>query len=66
MSSYALHPEAYTDLEEIADYIAADSPDAAGRVIEKIFDAIEALVLFPHQGHRRTDLTSRAAVRPRV
>jgi len=59
MSGYALHPETYTDLQEIADYIAEDSPDAARRVINQIFDAIEALVPFPQQGHRRTDLTSR-------
>lgn len=59
MSGYALHPETYTDLQEIADYIAADGPDAARRVINKIFDAIEALVPFPNRGHRRTDLTSR-------
>ena len=59
MRGYALHPETYTDLQEIAEYIAADSPDAARRVINKIFDAIEALVPFPHQGHKRPDLTSR-------
>ncbi|MBV8772699.1 MAG: type II toxin-antitoxin system RelE/ParE family toxin [Deltaproteobacteria bacterium] len=59
MTGYALDPETYTDLEEIADYIRADSPDAVRRVINKIFDAIEALVPFPHQGHRRRDLTSR-------
>ncbi|MBV9157676.1 MAG: type II toxin-antitoxin system RelE/ParE family toxin [Acidobacteriaceae bacterium] len=55
---YALHPETYTDLQEIAEYIPADSPDAARRVINKIFDAIEALVPFPHRGHKRPDLTS--------
>lgn len=59
MNLYALHPETYTDLQEIADYIAAESPDAAGRVINKIFDAIEMLAPFPHQGYRRPDLTSR-------
>jgi plasmid stabilization system protein ParE len=58
MTGYALHPETYTDIQEIADYIAADDPDAARRVV-KIFEAIEALVPMPHQGHRRPDLTSR-------
>lgn len=58
MTGYALHPEAYTDIQEIADYIAEDSPAAARRVVNKIFDAIGALIPFPHQGHRRPDLTS--------
>ncbi len=59
MRRYELHPEAYTDLHEIGQYIADDSPAAAKRVITEIFDAIGALVPFPQQGHRRTDLTSR-------
>ena len=59
MSGHALHPEAYEDLDEIRDYIAQHNPDAADRVITEIFDAIRALVPFPHQGHRRPDLSSR-------
>jgi plasmid stabilization system protein ParE len=59
MNDYELHPEAYADLAEIADYISEDSSDAARRVIAHIFDAIGDLVPFPHQGHRRADLTSR-------
>jgi plasmid stabilization system protein ParE len=37
MSGHALHPEAYTDLDDIRGYIAEDSPDAADRVIAEIF-----------------------------
>jgi plasmid stabilization system protein ParE len=59
MSGYALHPEAYEDLDEIRGYIAQQSPEAAARVITEIFDAIRRLVPFPRQGHRRPDLTSR-------
>ena len=59
MNGYALHPEAFTDLDNIRDYIAQDNPDAADRVVEEIFDALRALVPFPHRGHRRRDLTSR-------
>ena len=59
MSGHALHPEAYGDLDHIRGYIAQHNPDAADRVITEIFDAIRALVLFPHQRHRRPDLTSR-------
>ena len=58
-SGYALHPEAFADLDEIRSYIAQDSPDAADRVITEIFDAIRQLAPFPHQGHRRPDLSSR-------
>jgi len=59
MSGYQLHPEAYTDLDAIREYIAEDNPAAAARVITDIFDAIRALVPFPSQGHTRIDLTSR-------
>ncbi len=59
MTGYTLHPEALIDLDEFRDYIAADSPDAADRVIAEIFEAIRALVPFPHQGVRRPDITSR-------
>lgn len=60
MSGYILHPQAYADLDEIWEFIAEDSLDAADHVREEIYQAIPALVPFPHQGHRRTDLTSRA------
>jgi toxin ParE1/3/4 len=58
-SGFALHPEAFTDLDDIRRYIANDSLDAADRVIKEIFDTIRALVPFPHQGHKRPDLSSR-------
>jgi plasmid stabilization system protein ParE len=59
MSGFVLHPEALTDLNEIWEYIAADNPSAADRVLDEIQEAIRALVPFPQQGHLRTDLTSR-------
>ena len=58
-SGYALHPEAFTDLDDIRGHIARDNPDAADRVITEIFNTIQALVPFPHQGHKRPDLTAR-------
>lgn len=57
--TYALHPEAFADIDAIREYIAEDSPDAADRVVTEIFDAIRALVCFPDQGYRRSNLTSR-------
>jgi plasmid stabilization system protein ParE len=59
MSKFVLHPEAYSDLNEIWEYIAADNLDAADRVIEEIYEAITFLVRFPKTGHSRADLTSR-------
>jgi antitoxin ParD1/3/4 len=59
MTGYHFHPEARTDLDVIWDYIAEDNADAADRVIADILAAVRALVPFPHQGHRRRDLTLR-------
>src|SRR4051812_10661634 len=58
MSGYALHPEAFADIDEIATHIGQDSPDAAHRVVDDIHHAIQSLLPFPHRGHRRPDLTS--------
>ena len=59
MSGYALHPEAFIDLDDIREHIAEDSPDAADRVMTEIFGGIRDLVAFPNQGYRRPNLTSR-------
>ena len=59
MSGFVLHPDALTDLTEIWEYIAADNPSAADRVLAEIQEAIRALVPFPQLGHVRPDLTSR-------
>jgi plasmid stabilization system protein ParE len=59
MTGYDFHPEAAVDLDEIWDFIAEDNLDAADKVIADILAGIDALVPFPHQGHKRPDLTSR-------
>ena len=59
MNGYALHPEAFIDLDRIREFIAEDSVDAADRFITEIFDAIRSLVVFPHQGYRRPNLARR-------
>jgi plasmid stabilization system protein ParE len=59
MSGFVLHPQALADLEEIWEFIAADNLDAADRVVEEIYEAIRALIPFPQQGHRRSELTTR-------
>jgi plasmid stabilization system protein ParE len=59
VTAYDFHPEARFDLDEIWEFIRADNLDAADRVIAEILAAIDALVPFPNQGHKRPDLTSR-------
>jgi toxin ParE1/3/4 len=59
MSGFVLHPEARKDLDEIWEYGAADNLDAADRVLEEIYEAIQSLVPFPYIGHIRPDLTAR-------
>jgi toxin ParE1/3/4 len=58
MSGFVLHPEAYDDIDAIRAYIASDSPDAADRVVNKIFDRLRQLTQFPYQGFRRPQFTS--------
>jgi plasmid stabilization system protein ParE len=59
MSGYILHPEAYTDLDNIWEFVAEDNLDAADRLLEQIYESIQALGQFPYQGHWRSDLTSK-------
>jgi plasmid stabilization system protein ParE len=59
VSGFVLHPGAYTDLDEIWEYIAADNLIAADRVLDEIRQMLRSLVAFPHQGHSRPDLTAR-------
>ena len=56
---FVLHPLAAQDIVDIWEFLTEANPQAARWVREDILDAIRALVPFPHQGHRRTDLTSR-------
>jgi toxin ParE1/3/4 len=59
MTGYDFHPEAVHDLDGIWEFIATDNPEAADRVIAGILAALDKLVPFPKQGHRRPDLTAR-------
>jgi plasmid stabilization system protein ParE len=58
-AGFVLHPLAAQDISDNWEFIAEQNPQAARRVREDILAAIRALVPFPHQGHRRPDLTSR-------
>ena len=57
MTAYVLAPEAVQDLNDIWDYIAADSVDAADRVMDTLFAAFAQLAAMPGLGHTRADLT---------
>jgi len=58
MSGYALSPEADRDLDDLWDYIAEDSIDAADRLTVRLMDSFEALARNPGMGHKREDLTN--------
>ena len=59
MTSYALHPGALSDIEEIWAYIADDNLTAADGVVSEIFASCAALASFPNQGHWRDELAPR-------
>jgi len=47
---------ALSDLDAIADYIAVDNPDAAGRLVRRVFSHIESLAQHPELGPRIPEL----------
>ena len=50
MINIKFNPIAISDMNEIKEYIGQDSPEAANRVINNIFDKIESLSNFPNLG----------------
>ena len=58
MTGYLLTPAAEQDLDEIHDYVAADSPHAADCVVADLVQAFERLAEFPRSGYLRTNLMS--------
>ncbi len=59
MTRYALVPKAQEDLQDILDYIAEDSLDAALKVRLRFEEVFELLGDNPGIGHYREDLSSR-------
>ena len=55
MSGYAFHPDAFTDLDEIWEFIAEDNIDAADRVLADIHAVLRTLAASPHIGHPLPD-----------
>ena len=48
---------ALADLDGIAEYIALDNPGAASRFVQKVFDRVERLAVYPKSGKRPPELT---------
>jgi plasmid stabilization system protein ParE len=59
VSKYQLTPEAQSNVDEIADFIAEESVDAAIRVLNALEEAFQQLGEMPEMGHSREDLTER-------
>jgi len=64
MNRYKLSRQAVSDLEEIADYIARDNPQAAIRVIDAVHETLTLLAGNPEMGAARDDLRSNLRVFP--
>ena len=47
---------ALLDLDAIADYIALDDPNAATRLVRRVFDKVDQLIEFPETGVRPREL----------
>ncbi len=56
---YQLTPSAQRDVEQIMDFIAEDSVEAALRVHDALEEAFRHLAEMPAMGHTREDLTER-------
>jgi toxin ParE1/3/4 len=56
MTSYVVTPLAQADLDSIWDYIAADSPAAADRLLERFQETFARLARHPLMGRARDEL----------
>ncbi len=56
MSGYILSPLAAQDLDDLWEFFARNNLDAADRILEEIYVAIQRLVRMPLLGHVREDL----------
>jgi toxin ParE1/3/4 len=59
MTSCVITPLAQADLDGIWDYVAAENPTAADRLLEKSRDAFARLATHPSMGQTRDELRPR-------
>lgn len=57
MKNYFLSPLAEQDIDEIVLYIAEENKNAALRLLDSIYAAMDKLAENPMMGHKRKDLT---------
>jgi plasmid stabilization system protein ParE len=62
--SYSLAAQAKEDLAGIAEYIGANNPTAAERVLQALRDTFSAISATPHMGRARDDLQQGLRVFP--
>lgn len=58
MKTYYLTQAAENDLIEIVDYIASDSPAAAGKLLDRIEERFQLLAEMPESGVPREELAT--------
>jgi toxin ParE1/3/4 len=58
--------DAISDLENIFNWIAADSPSAAKKVVQRLFTSAELLISFPFMGHAGREPNTFEWVVPRL
>ena len=58
--------EALTDLEDIFNWIAQESPAAAKTVIDRLFSSTELLIDFPFMGHASREPNAFEWIVPRL
>jgi plasmid stabilization system protein ParE len=58
MTPVVLSPVARQDLDDIWEYVASHSLDAAERLIDLLQEALARRSRFPEMGHRRPDLSA--------
>lgn len=56
MSRYRLSRQADADLDDIADYVAAETPRAALRILDTLRETFRILAVSPEIGTLRDDL----------
>ena len=54
---------AISDLEEIAEYIALDTADAASNLVQRVFESVDRLRQFPESGNPPSELPRKSRYR---
>lgn len=58
MKAYCLSTIAEQDIDDIVSYIAHENPNAALKLLDTIYEAMDTIAENPMLGHKREDLTN--------